>query len=56
MKVWIVGRSLEVLVNHGKVRVIIRDGKGPSIIEECPVNEITIEETLTDLSAGQERG
>lgn len=55
MRVWIVGSRLEVLVNHGKVRVIIRDGKGPSIIEECPVEEITIEETVKDLSQGQER-
>ncbi len=49
VKIWIVGTKLEVLVNRGSVRVIIREGKGPATVVECPVEEIQIEETLKEL-------
>lgn len=62
MKVWIVGQRVEVLVNHGVVRVILRDGKGPSTVVEDELLELQVEETVKEVrggwraEAGVERG
>ena len=55
MKIWVVGPRIEVLVNHGRVRVIVRQADGPAVVEEDDLLELQIEETVKGIGEGRER-
>lgn len=43
LKVWVVSARIEVLVHHGRVRVILRQERGPAIVEEDELLELQVE-------------
>ena len=52
LKVWAVGARIEVLVHHGRIRVIVRQEQGPALVEEDELLELQVEETVKGLGEG----
>lgn len=52
LKVWVVSARIEVLVHHGRVRVILRQERGPAIVEEDELLELQVEETVKGIGEG----
>jgi len=56
LKVWAVSVRIEVLVQHGRIRVIVRQGNGPALVEEDELLELQVEETVKGLGEGVAAG
>jgi hypothetical protein len=56
LKLCAVGPRIEVLIQHGRVRVIVRQPSGPSLVEEDELLEVQMEETVKGLGEGAARG
>jgi len=55
LKLWAVGARIEVLVQHGRIRVIVRQDQGPALVEEDELLELQVEETVKGLGEGAVR-